>query len=105
MLKVNYVGRLHLSRNIPLQACMHKLPKDPALRGSHWPQPWPQRLEKAPYWLNDSQIGVYGKPAPKDFIADTKHWKYVVKNWYLKGMGVDWSIARNVMDMRAVYGG
>ncbi|KAG6474833.1 hypothetical protein ZIOFF_064048 [Zingiber officinale] len=91
--------------NIPLQACMHKLPVDPALRGPRWPQPWPQRLDKAPYWLNDSQIGVYGKPTPKDFTEDTEHWKYVVKNSYLKGMGVDWSIVRNVMDMRAVYGG
>ncbi|XP_074580801.1 putative methyltransferase PMT24 [Curcuma longa] len=91
--------------NIPLQACMHKLPVDPVLRGSRWPQPWPQRLNKAPYWLNHSLVGVYGKPAPKDFTADTEHWKYVVKNSYLKGMGVDWSIVRNVMDMSAVYGG
>ncbi|KAG6499985.1 hypothetical protein ZIOFF_039799 [Zingiber officinale] len=91
--------------NIPLQACMHKLPVDRALRGSQWPQPWPQRLEKAPYWLNDSQVGVYGKPAPKDFMTDFEHWKYVVNNAYMKGMGIDWSIVRNVMDMRAIYGG
>ncbi|PKA57104.1 putative methyltransferase PMT26 [Apostasia shenzhenica] len=91
--------------NIPLQPCMHKLPSDPAIRGSHWPKPWPERLEKTPYWLNGSQEGVYGKPAPEDFQADYKHWKHVVSKSYMSGMGIDWSTVRNVMDMRSVYGG
>ncbi|KAJ4766327.1 S-adenosyl-L-methionine-dependent methyltransferases superfamily protein [Rhynchospora pubera] len=91
--------------NISLQACMHKLPVDPNLRGSKWPEQWPKRLVKAPYWLNESQTGVYGKPAPKDFEADYAHWKHVVNSSYINGMGIDWSHIRNVMDMRAVYGG
>jgi hypothetical protein len=62
-------------------------------------------MEKTPYWLNSSQVGVYGKPAPEDFVADQEHWRKVVRNSYLTGMGIDWKTVRNVMDMRAVYGG
>ncbi|CAA6660427.1 unnamed protein product [Spirodela intermedia] len=76
--------------NVPLQACMHRVPADPVLRGSRWPQQWPKRLTAVPYWLNSSQIG---------------HWKNVVDKSYLNGMGIDWSSVRNVMDMRSVYGG
>ncbi|GLT34277.1 hypothetical protein SLA2020_088010 [Shorea laevis] len=90
--------------NIPLQACMHRVPVDSSERGSRWPEQWPKRLEKAPYWLN-SQVGVYGKAAPEDFVADYKHWKDVVAKSYLSGVGINWSSIRNVMDMRAVYGG
>ena len=90
---------------VPLQACMHKVPVDPSIRGSQWPEKWPKRAEATPYWLNNSQTGVYGKPAPEDFEADYKHWKRVVSKSYLNGIGVDWSTVRNVMDMRSVYGG
>lgn len=91
--------------NISLQACMHKIPVDTAVRGSQWPEQWPDRLEKTPYWLDGSQRGVYGKSAPEDYRADYEHWKRVVSNSYLKGIGIDWSIVRNVMDMRSIYGG
>ncbi|XP_058089811.1 probable methyltransferase PMT24 [Magnolia sinica] len=91
--------------NVPLQACMHRLPVGAGERGSQWPEQWPVRLEKTPYWLNDSQVGVYGKPAPEDFTVDSEHWKNVVSKVYLNGMGIDWSSVRNIMDMRAVYGG
>ncbi|KAK8948023.1 putative methyltransferase PMT26 [Platanthera guangdongensis] len=91
--------------NIRLQACIHKLPVDSASRGSHWPDEWPQRLEKTPYWLNSMPIGVYGKPTPEDFQEDYKHWKNVISNSYTDGMGINWSNIRNVMDMRSVYGG
>lgn len=90
--------------NVPLQACMHKVPVDKSKRGSYWPLQWPLRVEKPPYWLN-SEAGVYGKAAPEDFTADYQHWKNVVSNSYLHGMGINWSFVRNVMDMRAVYGG
>lgn len=83
---------------------MHKLPVEPTMRGSQWPYQWPLRLEKPPYWL-ESQLGVYGKPAKKDFEADYELWKRVVKKSYLNGMGIDWSKVRNVMDMRSFYGG
>ncbi|KAI4369275.1 hypothetical protein MLD38_017735 [Melastoma candidum] len=90
---------------VPLQACMHRVPTDPTERGTQWPEQWPARVAKAPYWLLSSQVGVYGKPAPEDFKSDTEHWKHVVTKSYLNGIGIDWSSVRNIMDMRAVYGG
>ncbi|XVF39208.1 hypothetical protein PTKIN_Ptkin01aG0016900 [Pterospermum kingtungense] len=90
--------------NVSLQACMHKVPVDSTERGSLWPAQWPERSEQPPYWLN-SQVGVYGKAAPEDFTADYNHWKTVVSQSYMNGMGIDWSSVRNVMDMKAVYGG
>ncbi|KAE8656342.1 putative methyltransferase PMT26 [Hibiscus syriacus] len=64
--------------DVPLQACMHKVPIDSTKRGSLWPAQWPLRLQAL---------------------------KAVVSQSYLKGMGIDWSSVRNVMDMKAVYGG
>jgi hypothetical protein len=84
---------------------MHRVPEDPLARGVRWPELWPERATKAPYWLDSSQVGVYGKPAPEDFAADLTHWTKAVRGLYLAGMGVDWKTVRNVMDMRAVYGG
>nr|GMD35962.1 probable methyltransferase PMT24 [Ipomoea batatas] len=91
--------------NVELQACMHKIPTGGSKRGSRWPEVWPKRLEKPPYWLKSSELGVYGKSAPEDFTADYDHWKTVVSRSYLKGFDIDWSSVRNVMDMKAVYGG
>ena len=51
-------------RNISLQACMHKLPVEPTMRGSQWPYQWPLRLEKAPYWL-ESQVVSTGSQGKK----------------------------------------
>ncbi|KAF5813548.1 putative S-adenosyl-L-methionine-dependent methyltransferase [Helianthus annuus] len=90
---------------VPLQTCMHKVPVAAQVRGSQWPEQWPSRVEKVPYWLLSSQVGVYGKPAPDDFSADFEHWKRVVNKSYKSGLGIDWSTVRNVMDMRAIYGG
>ncbi|CAI9294001.1 unnamed protein product [Lactuca saligna] len=90
---------------VPLQTCMHKVPIAAEVRGSQWPEEWPSRVEKAPYWLLTSQTGVYGKPAPEDFTADFEHWKRVVNKSYMNGLGINWSNVRNVMDMRAIYGG
>ncbi|CAO2832452.1 unnamed protein product [Amaranthus hypochondriacus] len=91
--------------NIPLQTCMHKVPEGETERGSQLSEQWPARLLKVPYWLTSSQVGVYGKPAPEDFSADYEHWKRVVSQSYLNGIGISWSNVRNVMDMRAAYGG
>ncbi|CAF2044854.1 hypothetical protein HID58_034579 [Brassica napus] len=90
--------------NVPLEACMHKVTEDSSKRGAVWPERWPQRVETVPQWL-DSKEGVYGKPAQEDFTADHERWKSIVSKSYLNGMGIDWSNVRNVMDMRAVYGG
>ena len=84
---------------------MHKVPTNVVERGSKWPVSWPRRLQTPPYWLNSSQMGIYGKPAPLDFTTDYEHWKHVVSKVYMKEMGISWSNVRNVMDMRAVYGG
>ncbi|CAI8619155.1 unnamed protein product [Vicia faba] len=91
--------------NVPLQTCMHKAPVSSTERGSQWPEKWPARLGQSPYWLSNSEVGVYGKPAPEDFAADYEYWKRVVSKSYLNGMGIQWSNVRNVMDMRSVYGG
>nr|GME04561.1 probable methyltransferase PMT26 [Ipomoea batatas]GME12722.1 probable methyltransferase PMT26 [Ipomoea batatas] len=91
--------------NVPLRACMHKVPTASLERGSRWPEMWPDRLKKPPYWLLNSQTGVYGKPAAADFIVDYQHWKRVVTKSYLNGIGINWSAVRNAMDMRAIYGG
>ncbi|XP_057532140.1 probable methyltransferase PMT26 isoform X2 [Amaranthus tricolor] len=81
----------------PLQQCIHKVVKDPYERGFKWPALWPSRLEEPPYWLKGASL--------KDFIDDYNHWKYAFAHLYLNGIGVDWSLVRNVMDMRASYGG
>ncbi|KAJ4786437.1 S-adenosyl-L-methionine-dependent methyltransferases superfamily protein [Rhynchospora pubera] len=94
------------SWNVPLQTCMHKVPVDSTVHGTQWPQEWPQRLVEVPYWLKgSSRIGVYGKQASDDFQSDYEHWSRVVSKSYQNGLGIDWSTVRNVMDMRAVYGG
>lgn len=101
---MSFFGNLSF-RYVPLQSCMHKVPVNEAERGSQWPQEWPHRLQETPYWLNRSQKGIYGKPTPDDFAADYEHWQRVVSKSYLSGLGISWSNVRNVMDMRAVYGG
>ncbi|GMH06511.1 hypothetical protein Nepgr_008351 [Nepenthes gracilis] len=90
---------------IPLQPCMHRVPVDKSERGSRWPESWSKRLSTPPYWLSKSQLGIYGKSAPDDFATDYEHWNHVVNKSYLNGLGISWSNVRNVMDMRAVYGG
>ncbi|CAH2043584.1 unnamed protein product [Thlaspi arvense] len=99
------IWKVVLGMKVPLQACMHPAPEDKTQRGSQWPEQWPARVEKPPFWLSSSQTGVYGKAAPEDFSADSEHWKRVVTKSYLKGLGINWATVRNVMDMRAVYGG
>lgn len=84
---------------------MHRVATGQGERGARWPVQWPERLTTAPYWLNESQVGVYGKPAPEDFASDTAHWKKAVNGSYLAGMGIDWGNVRNVIDTRSVYGG
>jgi len=88
-----------------MKSCLHKVPTGDGERGTVWPEEWPLRLEKAPFWLNNLQAGIYGKQAAIDFTSDTDHWKRVVTKSYLTGLGINWSAVRNVMDMKAVYGG
>lgn len=87
----------------PMTACIHKIPDEDS-HGTEWPLKWPSRLTKAPAWLSN-QKGIYGKTAAADFQADTKNWERAVQKTYLQGLGIEWKNIRNVMDMRAVYGG
>ncbi|KAF7834137.1 putative methyltransferase PMT26 [Senna tora] len=91
--------------NVPLQSCMHKITENSSRRGYQWPEQWPARLTKSPYWLSSSEVGIYGKPGPEDFTADYENWKKIVSDSYLNGIGINWSKVRNAMDMRSVYGG
>ncbi|BAF13342.1 probable methyltransferase PMT28 [Oryza sativa Japonica Group] len=79
-----------------IRHCLHKAPVGIEERGSEWPEEWPKRIETFPEWLGDLQTRVE---------ADHKHWKAVVEKSYLDGLGIDWSNIRNVLDMRAVFGG
>eukprot|EP00250_Pteridium_aquilinum_P016466 c23115_g1_i1 orf=463-2748(-) len=88
---------------VPMTACIHRIPDEDA-HGTEWPQEWPLRLTEAPSWLSN-QKGLYGKTAAADFQADTEHWQRAVQKSYLRGLGIEWKNVRNVMDMRAVYGG
>ncbi|KAH7299744.1 hypothetical protein KP509_24G027000 [Ceratopteris richardii] len=89
---------------VPMTACIHKLPEGEDPRGKEWPQEWPLRLTTAPTWLGNER-GLYGRPAAADFRSDTEHWQRVVTKSYRNELGIDWSSVRNVMDMKAVYGG
>lgn len=79
-----------------IKSCLHKVPAAIEQRGTDWPEEWPKRLESFPEWLDDSQDKLR---------ADDQHWKAVFNRSYLSGMGIDWSNIRNVMDMKAIYGG
>ncbi|KAK9748406.1 hypothetical protein RND81_02G054900 [Saponaria officinalis] len=80
---------------IPIGHCLHLVPTAIEQHGTEWPAEWPSRLESYPDWLNDKE----------KIQADTEHWKSIVKKSYLTGMGIDWINIRNVMDMKAIYGG
>ncbi|CAL5050137.1 unnamed protein product [Urochloa decumbens] len=90
---------------IRLNSCMHRVPTAASERGARWPAEGPRRVRTPPYWLDATRAGVYGKPEPEDFTVDYDHWRRVVDKSYLNGLGIDWSRIRNVMDMRAAYGG
>ncbi|GJZ76281.1 probable methyltransferase PMT24, partial [Tanacetum coccineum] len=70
------------------------------VRGAKWPETWPQRLESPPYWLKSSEVEVYGKSSPEDFTADYEHWKRVVSKSYLNRLGIDWSFAVALKDLK-----
>ncbi|KAI3926768.1 hypothetical protein MKW92_011020 [Papaver armeniacum] len=80
---------------VPMKTCLHTIPASIEQRGTEWPEEWPKRLETFPEWLGNT-----GKLA-----ADTEHWKAVVEKSYLVGLGINWSNVRNIMDMKAIYGG
>lgn len=78
-----------------MKTCLHTVPAAIEERGTEWPEEWPKRLESFPDWLNERE----------KLAADSEHWKAIVNKSYLNGMGIDWSSVRNIMDMKAIYGG
>ncbi|EHA8592574.1 putative methyltransferase PMT28 [Cocos nucifera] len=80
----------------PIKSCLHKVPAAIEQHGTDWPEEWPKRLETFPEWLGDSQ---------EKLTADHEHWKSIINKSYLNGIGIDWSNIRNIMDMKAIYGG
>lgn len=80
---------------VPVRHCLHLIPTSIEQHGTEWPAEWPKRLESYPDWLSDKE----------KVKADTKHWKATVDKSYLTGMGINWTNIRNVMDMKAIYGG
>ncbi|EHA8587404.1 putative methyltransferase PMT28 [Cocos nucifera] len=80
----------------PIKSCLHKVPAAIERHGTDWPEEWPKRLETFPEWLGDSR---------EKLTADHEHWKAIINKSYLNGMGIDWSHIRNIMDMKAIYGG
>jgi SAM-dependent methyltransferase len=87
---------------VRMTPCIHRIP---TTAHSKWPAEWPMRLNNTPAWLSKSDKGLYGKTAPEDFEADALHWKRVVQKSYLGDLDIDWSTMRNIMDMKADYGG
>eukprot|EP00268_Persea_americana_P043292 TRINITY_DN4348_c1_g2_i3.p1 TRINITY_DN4348_c1_g2~~TRINITY_DN4348_c1_g2_i3.p1 ORF type:complete len:718 (+),score=178.65 TRINITY_DN4348_c1_g2_i3:1273-3426(+) len=79
----------------PMKTCLHTVPAAIEERGTEWPEEWPKRLESFPDWLNERE----------KLAADSEHWKAIINKSYLNGMGIDWSSVRNIMDMKAIYGG
>ncbi|KAK9269967.1 hypothetical protein L1049_025540 [Liquidambar formosana] len=80
---------------VPMKTCLHTIPAAIEQRGTEWPEEWPKRLETFHDWVDNKE----------KLIADTEHWKAILNKSYLIGMGIDWSNIRNVMDMKAIYGG
>ncbi|MCO5573987.1 hypothetical protein L7F22_027765 [Adiantum nelumboides] len=89
----------------PLDGCLHRVPSNVDTHGATWPASWPDRLDSTPGWLSNSQKSLFGQPAASEFETDTEHWRRVVAKSYLTGFGIDWGGIRNVMDLRAGYGG
>ncbi|OVA07022.1 CBS domain [Macleaya cordata] len=80
---------------VPMKTCLHTIPASIEQRGTEWPEEWPKRLQTFPEWLGNTG----------NLVADTEHWKAIVDKSYLIGMGINWSNVRNIMDMKAIYGG
>ncbi|KAL3639188.1 hypothetical protein CASFOL_017095 [Castilleja foliolosa] len=80
---------------VPLRTCLHPIPESIEERGTEWPSEWPKRLHTFPDWMTNRD----------KLSADDVHWQAIVNNSYLIGMGIDWSMIRNVMDMKATNGG
>ncbi|CAK9173517.1 unnamed protein product [Ilex paraguariensis] len=95
----NLNNRPKISWYVPLDSCLPPLPGASMGDSSSWPSPWPERLRSKP-------PSVSAERDTEDiFYEDTKQWSTLVSDFYLGGLGINWSSIRNVMDMNANYGG
>uniref|UniRef100_M8CR38 Methyltransferase n=1 Tax=Aegilops tauschii TaxID=37682 RepID=M8CR38_AEGTA len=107
---------------VRLNACIHRVPTGAAERGARWPADWPHVREGGAGGLRgglpalEARHGqvvpqragrrlVQGEERHGHESRLRRHWRRVMDKSYLNGLGVDWSRVRNVMDMRAAYGG
>ncbi|KAH9324994.1 hypothetical protein KI387_005172, partial [Taxus chinensis] len=85
---------------VPLKGCITWLPENGF--GTNLPK-WPERLHTIPDRLEAAPVDAY--IAKKEiYIAETNYWKMIVEG-YLRGIGWKRQHFRNVMDMRAGFGG
>ncbi|KAF3775995.1 putative methyltransferase [Nymphaea thermarum] len=86
--------------NVNLKPCISRLPEN-GFGGNI--STWPARLHSAPDRLRTVDIDV--KIAHKEhFRADSNYWKYIVRG-YVRAFRWGSSSIRNVLDMRAGFGG
>eukprot|EP00249_Psilotum_nudum_P013575 c24404_g1_i1 orf=734-2785(-) len=84
----------------PLKACITLLPEGVVGRNV---SDWPARLHATPYRLYSVQTDA--KAAKEEvFIAEQRYWHEIVSG-FLRGLGLKRETVRNVMDMKAGYGG
>lgn len=86
----------------PLENCLQVIPTDGVAHKLEWPLPWPERCNSTPGWHCQS---LFGEHASVEFQQNNEHWRRVIAQSYVKGLGIDWGSIRNVMDMKAGYGG
>ncbi|XP_022871830.1 probable methyltransferase PMT23 [Olea europaea var. sylvestris] len=91
----DHASRPNSSWYAPLDGCLPRLPN----YAQEWRSSWPDRLKSKPPTL------IPEPDAVKIFNADTRHWSALVSDVYLGGLDINWSSVRNVMDMKAGYGG
>ncbi|XP_047313993.1 probable methyltransferase PMT10 [Impatiens glandulifera] len=88
--------------NVEQKACISRLPNDNNYVTANI-STWPERLHDLPKRLSTVEMDAF--VSRQDLLlADKKHWENIVYG-YVNVFGVKNLIARNVMDMRSVYGG
>ncbi|KAK9061153.1 hypothetical protein SSX86_018333 [Deinandra increscens subsp. villosa] len=85
---------------VDLKPCISRLPEDGS--GANITK-WPERLNNPPQRLQSIQLDAYVTKNDM-FIAESKFWNKIVEG-YIRGLGWGRFKIRNVMDMRAGYGG
>lgn len=87
-------------RYVPLQSCITLIPENGF--GGQVPE-WPARLSSASRRLGSVAMDA-GVARSQVIRADQRYWHAVVES-YLRGLGLHKDQFRNIMDMRAMYGG